>query len=154
MFYGQQHNIRCAYGDNSLDPTVQHRWLDDILENRLQVLAQYYPSPIETYDPMLLFSNIMAQATVINFCRGMRSIAGGDHDGQLAHAYEERGLAAAEKMISLARVLKDFHIFKASPRAHRLILKKKHTNRLTDSSIDAPTTDACCRVPSLQLEIK
>lgn len=114
MFYGQQYNIRCAYGDDSLDPSVQHRWLDDILENRLQILSQYYPSPIETSDPILLFSNIMAQATVIYFCKGMRSVASDDHDGQLAQAYEQRALGAAEKIIAYAQVLRDFHIFKAS----------------------------------------
>lgn len=115
LFQGQQYNVRCAYGDVALDWSDQHQWLDSILTNRLQILSQYYPSPTEMCDPMLLFTNIMAQATIMYLCQCMDSVLQNIDDGStLIKDYQQRALAAAEHTISLAKTLVDFNSFKAS----------------------------------------
>lgn len=137
LFHGQQYNIRRAYGDAAPDWTDQHRWLDDILTTRLQILSQHYPSPTDSYDPMLLFANIMAQATVIYLCKGMQSAAWpADRGTDAAMEYQQRALDAAEKLVDLARALTEFHFFKASPPptlATSLALERQRRGRWTHS---------------------
>lgn len=115
LFQGQQYKVRCAYGDVAPYWADQHQWLDSILTSRLQILSQYYPSPTEVYDPMLLFTNIMAQATIIYLCQCMESVLPNIDNGRtLAIEYQQRALAAAERTISLATALVEFNSFKAS----------------------------------------
>lgn len=137
MFYWQQYNIRCAYGDNALDSTVQHRWLDDILENRLRILSNHYPSPDEGYDPMLLFTNIMAQATVIYICKGVKSMTWSEgRERDMAQGYEQRALSAAGRIITLATVLTDFHLFKVSTVPFMSVSSSNHVS----DTIQGPST--------------
>ena len=64
---------------------------------------------------MLLFANIMAQATIIYFCQGMESVLRNIDDGRaLVIEYQQRALAAAEQILGLAKTLLDFNSFKAS----------------------------------------
>lgn len=115
LFHGQQYHVLRVYEDVSPDWADQHRWLDTILTSRLNILSKYYPLPTETCDPMLLFANIMGQATIIYLCKGMESVLWTIDDGKaLAVEYQQRALAAAEQIISLAKVLMGFHLFKVS----------------------------------------
>ncbi len=111
LFHGQQYNIRCAYGELEPDWIEQHHWLDRILATRMRILSQCYPAPTDVCDPMLLFANIMCQATVIYFCQGVESVIGLD---PLLFDCQQRALSAAQKIVELAKTLKDFHFSKVS----------------------------------------
>lgn len=64
---------------------------------------------------MLLFANIMGQATVVFLCKGLESVWGPNDAGRaLLVQYQQRALAAAKQIINLAKTLTDFHLFKAS----------------------------------------
>ena len=114
LFQGQQYRVRCVYEDKALDWSDQHKWLDGILTKRLHILSHYYPLPTETCDPMLLFANIMGQATVVFLCKGMQSIWGPNDAGRdFLVQYQQRALAAVEQILRLAKALTEFHLFKA-----------------------------------------
>lgn len=94
-----------------MDWTEQRRWLDSILTNRLQVLSHYYPASTDSYDPLLLFANILGQATVIYFCKAMTDTAAGV-DGPLNGSpgfiqYQYRAIEASTNIISLASTLRE-----------------------------------------------
>ncbi|EAU36567.1 predicted protein [Aspergillus terreus NIH2624] len=74
LFHAQQYSVRFIYGDTAPNWTDQHQWLDSLLNNRLQILSQYYPSPTQICDPMLSFAHIMGQASVIHLYKGMESV--------------------------------------------------------------------------------
>ena len=64
---------------------------------------------------MLLFANIMGQATVVHLCKGMESVWDPNDAGRaLLVQYQQRALAAAEQIVNLAKALTEFNLFKAS----------------------------------------
>ncbi|CZR55663.1 uncharacterized protein PAC_05551 [Phialocephala subalpina] len=106
LFHGQQYNIRCLQGDIAPSWSDQHRWLDNILTSRLQILSQYYPSPTEICDPMLLFANVMGHATMIYLCKAMEMVVWAlDEEKALAKEYQQRASVAAEQIVHLAKAL-------------------------------------------------
>ena len=114
LFQGQQYRVRHVYEDVTLDWSDQHNWLDGILTKRLQILSHFYTLPTETCDPMLLFANVMGQATVVYLYNGMESMwSPNDAGGALLVQYQQRALAAVEQIVNLAKALREFHIFKA-----------------------------------------
>ncbi|RAL00197.1 Zn(II)2Cys6 transcription factor [Aspergillus ibericus CBS 121593] len=119
LLRGQQYNISKAYGEIPLDWTEQRWWLDGILTTRLQVLSQCYPSPNEVSDPLLLFANILAQATVIYYCKGIMSLfpTPVDHSDASPEVMEcvNRALTAAADIVRLAKMLLEFHFSKIHP---------------------------------------
>ena len=119
LFHGQQYNMSCLYGETTPNWLEKHRWLDDILTNRLQILSQYYASSTDSCDPMLLFANIMAQATVISLFTAMESVMWASNEEKMAvEKYQQRAALAAEELVRLAKALTEFHIFKVRPNYH------------------------------------
>ncbi|KAK9491685.1 transcription factor [Lipomyces doorenjongii] len=118
LLRGQQYNISKAYGDMALDWAEQRRWLDCILTTRLKVLSQCYPSPTEAYDPLILFANILGQATVVYFCKGMMNSVASPIDPLEASTEvsecQHRAIAAATTIVRLAKALRELHFSKAS----------------------------------------
>ncbi|KAK9364851.1 fungal-specific transcription factor domain-containing protein [Lipomyces kononenkoae] len=119
LLCGQQYNISKAYGGMALDWAEQRRWLDSILTTRIEVLSQCYPSPTEAYDPLLLFANILGQATVVYYCKGMIESVGGPINSFEASAEvldsHHRALSAAATIVRLANALRDLHFSKVHP---------------------------------------
>lgn len=103
-----------------MDGSEQRRWLDSILTNRLQILSQYYPSPTDSYDPLLLFANILSQATIIYFCKAMTDIMadsdGSDHENPEILNYKARALEASAAIIRLASTMRELPFSKVSDR--------------------------------------
>jgi hypothetical protein len=114
LFHVQQYNVRFVYGNMAPNWSEQHRWLDNILTNRLQILSHYYPSPAQICDPILLFAHIMGQATVIHLCKGMESVLWAIDEGALVVEYQQRALVAAREVVTLAKALTESHFFKVS----------------------------------------
>jgi hypothetical protein len=102
----------------AMDGSEQRQWLDSILTNRIQVLLQYYPSPTESYDPLLLFANILGQATVIYFCKAMTDTVaetnGSMHGNPEILNYKTRALEASSEIIRLASTLRELPFSKVS----------------------------------------
>ncbi|PYH99024.1 hypothetical protein BO71DRAFT_446885 [Aspergillus ellipticus CBS 707.79] len=120
LLRGQQYNVSRAYGDTTSDWPNQHWWLDNILTTRLQVLSQCYPSPDEISDPLLLFANVMAQATVIYYCKDILAAdtAPAGHSPEAASNIMEcghRALAATAAIVGLTKVLCELHFSKIHP---------------------------------------
>ncbi|KAJ5218167.1 fungal-specific transcription factor domain-containing protein [Penicillium cinerascens] len=119
LLQSQRYRISKAYGDMAMDGTEQRRWLDTILTNRLQILSQYYPSPTESYDPLLLFANILGQATVIYFCKNMTNTVAESSSSMDGNAeilnYKNRALEASSAIIRLASTLRELHFSKVHP---------------------------------------
>ena len=139
LFHGQQHKIRCVYGDMAPDWVNQHRSLNNIVMARLQILSQYYPSPTDAYDPMLLFANIMGQATIIYLCQGLnRSVEWPIDHNRATFTFElqQRALMAASNMVDLARELTEFHIFKVIGKIKEEVTETRTAiNEASDRSI-------------------
>ncbi|KAJ5651936.1 hypothetical protein N7507_009362 [Penicillium longicatenatum] len=98
LFQAQQCGVRFVYGDLAPNWTDQHRWLDNVLTNRLQVLLQYYPSPSQICDPMLSFAHIMGQASVIHLYKGMESVAWAVNEAGWVVEYKRHALNAAQEI--------------------------------------------------------
>ncbi|KAJ5290943.1 fungal-specific transcription factor domain-containing protein [Penicillium angulare] len=119
LLQSQQYHISKAYGDGNTDWSEQRRWLDSILKNRLQVLSQNYPAPTESNDPLLLFANILGQATVIYFCKTISDTSA--DDGSLREnspefiQYQYRALEASTNIISLASILQELPVSRVHP---------------------------------------
>lgn len=118
LLQSQRHHISKAYGDMAMDGSEQRRWLDSILLNRLQILSQFYPSPIESYDPLLLFANILGQATIIYFCKAMTDTvadpSGRGQENPEIMNYKARALEASAAIIRLASTLRELPFSKVS----------------------------------------
>jgi len=77
-------------------------------------LSQYYASSSDSSDPMLLFTHIMAQATVICLFIAIESVVGASEEEKIAaDKYQQRAALAAEEIVRLAKALTEFHMFKA-----------------------------------------
>ena len=119
LFQSQQYHLSKVYGDPVLETTEQRRWLDGLLTTRLQALFQFYPSPTETYDPLLLFANILGQATVIYCCKiAMELPAPPAADAwrwssELSN-YQRRALEASSAIVGLASTLRELPFSKVS----------------------------------------
>jgi hypothetical protein len=112
LFQAQQCGVRFVYGDLAPDWTDQHRWLDNVLTNRLQVLLQYYPSPFQICDPMLSFAHIMGQASVIHLYKGMESVVWAVNEAGWVVEYKRHALNAAQEIVKQAKGLIEFYFFK------------------------------------------
>nr|UBX54553.1 fungal Zn(2)-Cys(6) binuclear cluster domain [Aspergillus sp.] len=115
LFHAQQYSVRFVYGDMAPNWTDQHQWLDNVLNNRLQILSQYYPSPAQICDPMLSFAHIMGQASVIHLYKGMESVVWAIDEGAWVVEHQRRALNAAQEIVKLAKGLTEFHFFKVHP---------------------------------------
>ncbi|KAH8690305.1 fungal-specific transcription factor domain-containing protein [Talaromyces proteolyticus] len=119
LLQSQRHNISKAYGDMVLDCAEQRQWLDGLLTERLDILSQCYPSPIESYDPLLLFVHILGQATVVYFCKAMIESAAIAVDPlnkscELSN-YQNRALEASSTIIYFATTLRELPVSKIHP---------------------------------------
>lgn len=64
---------------------------------------------------MILFVNIMGQATVIYVCRAVQSGPWMLEEGsELAFDHQQRAIAASEQIVTCAQALTDLHLFKVS----------------------------------------
>ncbi|KAB8239071.1 Zn(II)2Cys6 transcription factor [Aspergillus alliaceus] len=115
LFHVQQYNVRLAYGDMAPSWSEQHRWLENVLTNRLQTLSRSYPSPTQSCDSMLLFAHAMAQATALYLCKGGDSFLSAADDEMFIMEYRRRALGAAQQIVSLTKTLTEFNFLKIHP---------------------------------------
>ncbi|KAH7234145.1 hypothetical protein B0J15DRAFT_517419 [Fusarium solani] len=119
LLHDHQDKVSKAYGDLGSEWEQQRQWLDHILTTRLEALSERYPSPIEAHDPLLLFANILSQATVVYHCKGITestancSTLENSNSGYLE--IQSRAVAAIKNIVSLAKAMSELHFSKIHP---------------------------------------
>ena len=114
LLHGQKSHVLSVYQDEFPAWSDQHRWLDNILANRLEILSQHYHATASMCDIMPLFANIIGQVSVIYLCKGVETVSWTCEESRvLALKYRQRALAATEQVVNFAKALSDFHLFKA-----------------------------------------
>ena len=115
--HGQQSAVEQTYGDALQGFMDRHEWLDTLLIERLQAI-----SPISRpRDPLFLFSHMMTQCTILKLYKVLQSNARSvnDPNSKTLLQYQQRAIAAADKIVSYAAHLDQFNLFKVS---HELLL--------------------------------
>lgn len=101
----QSSSVERVYGDGSHGFWKRHDWLDSLLSARMQVLARDYPSPLDSVDPILLFTEMIAQTMVI-FLRDVIQGSPSESNEHVTRSeiYERRAFAAAQEIAVLVKV--------------------------------------------------
>lgn len=114
LYHGQQSTVERVYRNVSDDFWDRHRWLDSILTKRMQILSLNYPCATANTDPMLLFTNMMAQTAVLQLNMVIQSTFWEkDEHRDIMLQYGKRSMSAAQEIVSLAKASM-LNIFKAS----------------------------------------
>lgn len=117
LLQGQQLKISKVYGHTASGDLKQCHWLDELLTTRLQILAQFYPSPNEAYDPLLWFANILSHTAFVYCCNSLMQTleaSGAIEDNAAYMGYQSRALTAVEAIVGLAQMLPNLHFSKVS----------------------------------------
>lgn len=115
MSHKQRSAVERVYGNVSQDFWDRHHWLDTISTQRMQVLLLHYPSASKHVDPMLLFTNMVAQSIVLHLYKTIEFMAWEIDKYQfLITEYGERSTSAAREIVALANALSPHGYFKAS----------------------------------------
>jgi hypothetical protein len=110
--HGQQSAVEQMYGDTLQGFMDRHEWLDTLLSQRLQAISTIS----RPRDPLFLFSHMMAQCTVLKLYKVLQSKSSSVHDpdSKMLLTYQQRAIAAADKIVSYAAHLDQFNLFKVS----------------------------------------
>ncbi|KAJ5180887.1 hypothetical protein N7492_004097 [Penicillium capsulatum] len=114
MLLNREQSILATYGDSVVDLSQQRQWLDELLANRAHALSQLYPPPSETYDPLLLFANVLSQTAIAYWCNGLMQ----QQVNPVSHeylSYQYRVLSAVRQICYLAQILSNLHFSKLHP---------------------------------------
>jgi hypothetical protein len=115
LSHRQQCTVERVYGNISQDFWSRHQWLDSILSQKIQVLSLTEAYPCEVLDPIPLFTNMTAQATVLSLRKAIRSVQWNSDDYRtIINDYEARALLAAQQIVALSEALAHLSYFKAS----------------------------------------
>ncbi|KAL9639042.1 MAG: hypothetical protein Q9164_001177 [Protoblastenia rupestris] len=84
----------------------RHQWISTTLTQRMQILSLKYAPASQQMDPMLLFTSMVAQTTVIHLYETMKSMTPATADNRdIMMEYQRRSLGAAEEMVTLTKTL-------------------------------------------------
>lgn len=118
LSHGQKLEVERVYGDVSPDFWQRHQWLDAIVKKRIEILSLRCASAAEVVDPLLLFTYMMAQTTVLYLCKLVKSVTWEtDKLNPIVQECEQRSLAAAQEIVSLTHTLKQFNFLKVGSRS-------------------------------------
>ena len=114
LSHRQQSLVENVYVNASQDFWDRHEWINAILMQRMQMLSYRYPSASLHANPLLLFTNMVAQTTVLYLYETMkRVISVTDENRTIMTEYETCALMAAQEIVSLAKTLAQLSCFKA-----------------------------------------
>lgn len=113
LSHKQIYTIETLYSSIPLDFSSRHEWLDGMLTRRLNNLQVAYPSITVADNPMIIFSYMVAHATVIYLCRIVESLSRNDQNHSLVWEFQERGFWAAQEIARLAKEHEHLGYFKA-----------------------------------------
>ena len=106
LSHSQVSTIERIYGNEPLDFWQRHEWLDATLTKRTESLSLRYSAASGGGDPMLLFTLMVSQATVIYLCKILESLAWEtDEYRDAVIKYQERAIWAGRE---IARLVRDY----------------------------------------------
>lgn len=97
LSHSQLSMVERVYGNAFLGFWLRHEWLDSILTKRIESLSPNYPTVSVVADPMLLFTIIVAQTTVIYLCKIMESLTGDGGIPGHCHRIPEAGIVGGAR---------------------------------------------------------
>ena len=104
-----------VYINTSQDFWGRHQWISTDLTERMQNLSLKYAPASEQADPLLLFTNMVAQTTVLYLYKIMNSMTPATAENQAVMMdYQRCSLVAAQEMVNLAKTLVQLSCFKVS----------------------------------------
>ena len=114
LCHRHQSLVENIYASVCQDFWQRHQWISTTLLQRMQNLSNNYAPASQQTDPMLLFTNMVAQTTVLYLYNTMRSVTPGTTDNRTVLAeYQRCSLAAAHEMVTLTKTLARLGCFKA-----------------------------------------
>ena len=101
--------------DNATDAFWhRHQWINALLHQRIEVLSLKYPSTSQHANPMLLFTGMAAQMTVLHLYTTMKStVHATDNRGVMAEC-ERCAWIAVTEIVNLTKILTQFSAFRVS----------------------------------------
>ncbi len=108
--------VENIYVNVSQDFWDRHQWIDAILTQRIQILSLKYPPASQHVDPMLLFTSMVAQTTVLYLYKIMECVTPATEENRAVKMeYGRCSLMAAQEIVNLTKTLAQLSCFKARP---------------------------------------
>jgi hypothetical protein len=109
----QQFSAERAYKAVSQNFWGRHDWLAELVRTRADTLMRNYPPASQHSDSLLLFTNMVAHATILNLCKVMESESWESTEYWNACVeFKQRALLAAREIVILSRSLVHLSYFK------------------------------------------
>ena len=116
LLHQHQSLVENIYANQSQDFWDRHEWISAILTKRMQILSLKYPHASQHADPMLLFTSMVAQATVLYLYKVMEGVTPATAKNRaLMMEYERCSFVAAQEIVYLTKTLAQLSCFKARP---------------------------------------
>ncbi|KAH8585982.1 fungal-specific transcription factor domain-containing protein [Bisporella sp. PMI_857] len=112
LAYQQQSIIEHIYGKMMANTCERQTWLDNTLSRQILRFQQSYLSASIRIDSMLLFTSMIAQATVLLLCKAAESTP--QISAEKHSQCQTRALSAAKEIARLSKCLLNFSFFKVS----------------------------------------
>jgi hypothetical protein len=113
LSHRQQTSVERSYSNVPQHFWGRHEWLDEMLRTRVKTLIQHDPTAVQHSDPLLLFTNMVAQANVLYLCKVMDSMSWESTEYWKASVdFKQRALLAAKEIVVLSRSLARLSYFK------------------------------------------
>jgi len=111
----QQFSAECAYNTVSQTFWGRHEWLGELVRTRVDTLMLNYPPASQHSDSLLLFTHMVAHATILSLCKVMESKSWESTEYWNACVeFRQRALLAAKEIVILSRSLAHLSYFKVS----------------------------------------
>lgn len=137
LAHRQQAVVENVYNSMPQDFRDRHSWLNKMLETRIDLLVKNYSSPFDS-DCLLLFTKMLAQATVLYLCKSMEMMKWDTEEGKATvSAYKQRSLRASQQIVSLSQSLAELSFLKVSAIASPLYFHDHDSLYDTGSSLHA-----------------
>ena len=113
LSHRQQSVVEHVYSNVPQHFWERHEWLYSMLKMRCDNLLLNYPSAMQHADCMLLFTNMMAQTTVLYLCKVIESMPWEtDEYRSTIFEFKQNSLLAAQEIVNLTRSLPHLSYFK------------------------------------------
>ena len=116
LCHRQQSVVERVYSHVPQQFWERHQWLYSMLKTRHNHFLRQYPPTMQHTNCMLLFTNMMAQTTVLYLCKTIESMTWeSDEYCNAIFDFKQRSLLAAKAIVTLTRSLSHLSYFKVHP---------------------------------------
>lgn len=115
LSHRHQSLVEKLYINMSQNTWDRHKWIGDELTERIALLLVKYAPASEQMDPLLLFTSMVAQTTVLYLYKIMNSMIPVTAENQATVSeYQRCSLVAAGEMVTLTKTVMQLNCFKVS----------------------------------------